>query len=176
MTTRNKGTFVSICCLITTLLSFGIIVLFATQPQVLMEQTLPQNDVIYEPINESYAIAMETFGRQGNEELTLSMKRLQTEENCCLHLEPKQDGEKCIIISTNGDILRPNPFMCAVFLWLLHGMVTKEWIYHPDNSYCFLCYPGCCHSDKHFASHISWARARKLHCWKKGTKQVQTQY
>ena len=29
------------------------------------------------------------------------------EENCCLHLEPKQDDEKCIIISTNGDILRP---------------------------------------------------------------------
>ena len=61
---KEQRTLVSICCLVTTLLSFGIIVLFAAQPQVLMEQTLPHNDIIYEPINKSYAIAMETFGHQ----------------------------------------------------------------------------------------------------------------
>ena len=97
---KKQRTIVSICCLATTLLSLGILVLFAVQPTVLMDQVLPTNDALYEPINESYAVAMEAYGRQGNEELTQSMKRLQIEENCCHH-------DKCIIIKSDGEILRP---------------------------------------------------------------------
>ena len=104
--TEKQRTFASIGCLATTLLSMGILVLFAAQPQLLMEQTLPQNDVIYEPINRNYDVALEQFQRQTDEELVQSMRRLQSEEICCLHMRHAEDGDSCFITMGNGDVIK----------------------------------------------------------------------
>ena len=104
--TQKQRTFVSIGCVATALLSMGILILFAVQPQILMEKTLPEDDVIYEPINRSYGVAMEQYRQQTNQEVVESLRRLQTDEICCLHQYNDHGDDSCIINTGDGEILR----------------------------------------------------------------------
>ena len=105
--TQKQRTFVSIGCLATAMISMGILLLFAAQPQLLVEKTLPKDDdIFYDPINRSYAVAMKQYRHQTNQQVVESLRRLQTDEKCCLHEFDDQGDDSCLINTGNGEILR----------------------------------------------------------------------
>ena len=109
--TQKQKTSASIGCryIATALLSMGILLLFAAQPPLLMEKTFPKDDIFHDPINRGYTVAMKQYMHLINEKVVESLRRLQTDQKCCLHEFDDQGAhhdDNCIINTGNGEILR----------------------------------------------------------------------